>query len=152
MKASPPGMENSSSQGVPRQTSFTSTATLLFLFAIPSSGKQHVLNVITHPAVPGLQYGPGASLTEASHVSFFLNQNTLLIRPALRNQSSSTFFSERAAQGLCEPTLAWEKGLERKPMLKLVLKCNKNILNPFEINRRKRGLQSFKLPVTAGHP
>lgn len=118
MKASPPGMENSASQGVPRQASFTSTATLLFLFAIPSSGKQHVLNVITHSAVPGLQYGPGASLTEASHVSFFLKQNTLLIRPALRNQSSSTFLSERAAQGTVQAHTGLGKGTGKETYVK----------------------------------
>lgn len=69
--------------------------------------------------------------TMLGHVSFLLNHSRPLVRPALRNQSSTTFFLERAAQG-CEPTLAWEKGLARKPTAFKTLKCNKNVLNPLK--------------------
>lgn len=53
----------------------------------------------------------------------------------------------------CEPTLAWEKGLERKPTaFKTGTKVQQKHPKPFETNRSKRGLQSVQLPVTAGHP
>lgn len=94
---SPPGRGSGEGlfSGVPRHKP-SQAQRLLLLFAIPSSGKQHVLSVIPQLAALRFQYG---SQGNAGPVSFLLNHNTAPVRPALRNQSSSTFFSERAAQG-----------------------------------------------------
>lgn len=84
---------------------------------------------------PQPKYTPGQTNTEKPELKYIL----------LGEGSTVT-------QG-CEPVLAWEKGLERKPMaFKTGTKVQQKCPKPFENNRSKRGLQSFKHPVTAGHP
>lgn len=138
-KASPPDSGGQLFSGGPKASVLTSTASLLLLFAISSSGKQHALNAITHLAAPGLQYGPRvnagpASVKPATSPSSS-TKNTPLVRPALRNQSSSTFFSERAAQGHEAASPCWLGKRDWKGnlrYLKMVLKCNKNVLKPLK--------------------
>lgn len=77
----------------------------------------------------------GQRQASLSHVSFLLHQTIRPVRPALRNQSSRTFFSERAAQGHEAASPPWPGKRDWKRNLrhlKRVLKCNKNILNPLK--------------------
>lgn len=151
-KPVPQAVENSSFQGVPRQASSQAQPLSYSSLLSPALGSSmySMRPLSRYPGAPVWTSGQcWASLSEASHISFLLHQNIPLVRPALRNQSSRTFFLQRAAQ----PTLAWEKGLKRKPTaFKTGTKVQQKCPKPFEINCSKRGLQSFKLPVTAGHP